>query len=182
MDAYRERGGRAADLSLPEPPRRGAGRRAHHQDHEADPIKLWLLADRGYPLGVVTLPEDVVGDVDDLVARAQAANPAVSLDRVVQAIWTLGRRGVDDNLRQGIPVRTVLGSTHLYHPCGFAGHRWVGQERKCQCPGTHSANCRDARRQEERCHLQAKGKVMTDVHLCWRGAAVGAVSVTGGHI
>ena len=111
MDAYRERGGRAADLSLPEPPRRGAGRRAHHQDHEADPIKLWLLADRGYPLGVVTLPEDVVGDVDDLVARAQAANPAVSLDRVVQAIWTLGRRGVDDNLRQGIPVRTVLGST-----------------------------------------------------------------------
>lgn len=68
-------------------------------------LKLWLLSDRGYPEGTVTLPEHAVGNFADLLTRAQALSPGVSMHSVVQAIWTLGSRRVDDNVRHRIPIR-----------------------------------------------------------------------------
>lgn len=71
-------------------------------------LKLWLLSDTGYPEALVTLPEHVVGDFSDLLTRAQALSPGVSMHSVVQAIWTLGSRRVDDNVRHHIPIREAL--------------------------------------------------------------------------
>ncbi len=71
-------------------------------------LKVWLLSDKGYPEGMVTLPAHAVGDFTDLLTRAQASNPGVSMHSVVQAIWTLGSRRVDDNVRHHIPIREAL--------------------------------------------------------------------------
>ncbi|HXG71057.1 MAG TPA: hypothetical protein VNJ04_10675 [Gemmatimonadaceae bacterium] len=71
-------------------------------------IKLWLLADRGYPEGVVTLPEHVVGDLSELARRAAALTPGVSLHSVVETVWRLGCKRLDDNLARRIPLRSAL--------------------------------------------------------------------------
>src|SRR4051794_1720072 len=76
-------------------------------------IKLWLLGERDYPEGVVTLSGHIVGDIDDLFTRARDKNPGVSLHSMVEAIWTMGVRRLDDNLRHGLPVRAGLGSREL---------------------------------------------------------------------
>jgi hypothetical protein len=53
----------------------------------------------------VTVPEHLVADFPDLLARARDLNPAVSVDSVVQTIWRLGSTRLDQNLLRRIPVR-----------------------------------------------------------------------------
>jgi len=67
-------------------------------------IKLWVLGDRGYPEALVTLPAHIVGDFSDLIVRAQALTPGVSVQSVVYTIWRLGSRRLDQGLHRRIPV------------------------------------------------------------------------------
>jgi hypothetical protein len=122
----RSRSIRAANLGFrwgAEPQRGSAGKTTIMK---VTRLKIWLLSDRGYPEGVVTLPEDVVRDFSDLLARAQAVTPGVSLHSVVQAIWTLGSRRLGDNIRHHIPVRAAMspeGMTPLRVRSGVGGPR-----------------------------------------------------------
>lgn len=81
-------------------------------------VKLWFLGPRDFPAAVVTLPEHVVSDLPDLLARARALNPAVPLENVVYTIWRLGSRRLDQNLVRRIPVRmSGLPSPGTTTPC-----------------------------------------------------------------
>ena len=68
-------------------------------------LKIYLLGSRDYPEAIITVPEHLVGDLPDLVARARALNPSTSVDSVVQTIWHLGSCRLDQNLRHHIPVK-----------------------------------------------------------------------------
>ena len=68
-------------------------------------LKVYLLGARDYPEAVVTVPEHVIGDLPDLVARARTLSPAVSIDAIIATIWRLGCSRLGQNLLRGIPVR-----------------------------------------------------------------------------
>lgn len=70
-------------------------------------IKLSVLGERGYPEAFVTLPEHIVGDLPDLVARARALTPGVSVQSVLYTLWRLGSRRLDQSLHRRIPVRAA---------------------------------------------------------------------------
>lgn len=70
-------------------------------------IKLWLLGERNYPESQLTLPEHIVSDLPDLLARARALTPGVSVDSVVQTLWRLGAQRLDVSLSRRIPVRAA---------------------------------------------------------------------------
>lgn len=53
-------------------------------------LKIYLLGRGDYPEALVTVPEHLVGNLPDLVARARALNPAVPLDVIIATIWRLG--------------------------------------------------------------------------------------------
>jgi hypothetical protein len=68
-------------------------------------LKIYLLGQRDYPEAIVSVPEHLLGDLPDLVARARATNPALSLDAIIANIWRLGCYRLGQNLLRGIPVR-----------------------------------------------------------------------------
>jgi hypothetical protein len=53
------------------------------------------------------LPEVVVSDLSELVARARELNPAVQTESVVRAIWRPGSYRLRQNLLRRIPVRVA---------------------------------------------------------------------------
>jgi hypothetical protein len=67
-------------------------------------LKVYVLGPRDYPEALVTLAEHLVGDLPDLVARARALNPALSLDAIIGTIWRLGSYRLRQNLIRRIPV------------------------------------------------------------------------------
>ena len=67
--------------------------------------KVYLLSERDYPEAVVNIPERLLADLPNLVARARATNPALPLDAIIATIWRLGCYRLGQNLLRGIPVR-----------------------------------------------------------------------------
>jgi hypothetical protein len=67
-------------------------------------VNVWLLGNRNFPERLVKLPEHLVRDLPDLVARAQQLNPAATADGVVRAIWRLGTYRLGQNLLRRISL------------------------------------------------------------------------------
>jgi hypothetical protein len=67
--------------------------------------KMYLLSEHDYPEAMVRISEHQLGDLEDLIARARALNPAVRLDDIVAHIWRLGCYRLGQNLLRRIPVR-----------------------------------------------------------------------------
>ena len=88
-------------------------------------LKVYVLGERDYPEALITVPEPLVRDLPDLVARARAINPATSVDRVVQTIWRLGSWRLDQNLRHHIPVKVALSAKQAV-PTRPARQRVIG--------------------------------------------------------
>jgi hypothetical protein len=53
---------------------------------------------------MVKLPAHLIGDIPDLVIRAQQLNPAATPETVVKAIWRLGSYRAGQNLLRRIPL------------------------------------------------------------------------------
>jgi hypothetical protein len=68
-------------------------------------VDLWILGARNFPQAHVKLPETLVDDLPDLLARSRELNPAVDTAAVVRTIWRLGCYRLRQNLLRRIPVR-----------------------------------------------------------------------------
>jgi hypothetical protein len=68
-------------------------------------IKLWVFGERNYPEALITLPKHIVGDLNELVTRAQALTRGVSIDSVVHTLWRFGAQRLDQTLHRHVPVR-----------------------------------------------------------------------------
>ena len=125
--------------------------------------KLWLLGPRDYPEAVITLPEHLVRDFPELLARARDLNPAVSVNCVAQAVWRLGCYRLGQNLLRRIPVKVAdVPAPAQKHPRHVETGEHSGR-RRCV-----PADCSGAAKREEslgpptgeftQCNRDAAGK------------------------
>ena len=68
-------------------------------------LEIWLLGDRGFPQGKVTVPEGLVGDLPGLLAACQQVQPALDMNALLQPIWQFGAAGVRHRLDRHIPIK-----------------------------------------------------------------------------
>lgn len=68
-------------------------------------VELWFLGDRGFPHAKVSLPEELTGNLPELLAAVRRLQPSFDLDALVRAVWHFGVRGVRHRQERRIPIK-----------------------------------------------------------------------------
>lgn len=79
-------------------------------------VDVLIMGERNFPVAQTKLPVTVVADLPLLLEAAKRANPSMTYEEIVRAIWRYGTKQLRSNLATGKPIPSTQNLPALVLP------------------------------------------------------------------